>query len=839
VVVSKQLPFLFSGSPVITGPSSGFQIADSGQYSFTFKVADANGNPLSQGTTIAVTASGAGSGSLSLKGDAARTLPDTKDTAFTSFGVLVQDNSGAPGQVMLTITVAGDNGTSSRSWTGTKLAKGAVLGGGGAGYVSSIQSLTVTPASPGPISVKGTGSGETASMVFQVKDSLGNPLDPTRAADISFVIQNGPGGGEFLYPASATTNSNGQVTTTLNAGTKAGVVQVLATTTLGSVTISSSPVQMVIASGLADPNHFSVWTSTQVTNIPVSAKNMFQQPVATIDVLAADQYGNPAQNTAVYFTSNGGVIAPSAKTNAEGSAKVTLLGGLPAPPGGVDTVTVSSAGANGQSIVRRLLFKASGDAAISIPAYPSGNLPSLADGGYLFFGFDLKDANNNPLAAGNAINVSVSGDQTVTSQLLMSINGVGTQLTTLDTQDTASVHYQLKIADNVPNGGTGGSFIVTLVANGPNGTVTKTLNGFLQAPGVISGGGGGGGGTGYISSIILSSVSSTDISVQGTGNTETATLVFQAKDSLGQVVDQPHGSMMHFVISPPTLGATLTIDSMQTDASGRATTLIRSGTRAGVIQIKATATVPSGQTIASLPVRLSINSGLPDQNHFSIAPARYNFPGLRFNGLTDAITIQMGDAYGNPVQTGTVAYFTTNHGVIQTTGSTSSSDGFITKTLFSGNPRPEGAFAISDGNGYSYVTASTYAADGSVVHDSIQILWTGPPIITRTGGFAGFSIPKGGVMGPWTFTVQDQYNHPMSAGTSITVSADAGTVSGNTGTMADTKASGPGRTSFSVMVANNHAAAGTDPPVASQIMVTVNHSVYGVFTLILDVGTMQ
>jgi hypothetical protein len=177
--------------------------------------------------------------------------------------------------------------------------------------------------------------------------------------------------------------------------------------------------------------------------------------------------------------------------------------------------------------------------------------------------------------------------------------------------------------------------------------------------------------------------------------------------------------------------------------------------------------------------------------------------------------------------------------VIQTTGSTSSSDGFITKTLFSGNPRPEGAYIVSPGVGYSYVTATTYGANGNVVTDSVQLLWTGPPIITRITGNAGFSIAKGGTLGGWTFTVADLYGHPMSAGTTITVTADAGTVSGNFGTLPDTKSSGAGLTSFSIVVTNSHAVGGTDPAVASQVMVSVNHPVYGIYTLILDSGTMQ
>jgi hypothetical protein len=565
---------------------------------------------------------------------------------------------------------------------------------------------------------------------------------------------------------------------------------------------------------------------------------MYQQVVANIDVLAGDRYGNPAQNTAVYFTSNAGVIGSSAKTNAEGSAgPVSLLGGNPLPPGGILTVTVSTAGDD--SITRNLVFTGSGNTLLSVPSYPSGNLPALADGGFLLFTFDVKDANNNPIAAGNTISVSASGDGAVLAQLGLSISGSGTSTQTIDTRDTAKVHYQLKVADNQPGAGAGGVFTLTITSTGPNGNASKQLSGFLQAPGVIVGGGGGG--TGFTSSIILSSVSATDISVQGTGSGETATLVFQARDSLGQVVDVAHGSMMHFVISAPTLGAILTIDSAQTDASGRSTTLVRSGTRSGVIQVTASVFIPStGQTVTSLPVRLSINSGLPDQAHFTIGPEKFNFPGLDFNGLTDKVTVQMGDQYGNPVQIGTVAYFTTDHGIIQTTGSTTTPDGFIVKTLFSANPRPQPPYAIGAGNGWSYVTVTTFGSAGQVVTDSIKLLWTGAPIFTKTGGPSGFSIPKGGSVGPYTFTIVDRFNHPMTSGTAISASANAGIVTGNVGvSLPDVIAGGPGITSFSIVLTNADGPTGTNPPVASQLVVTVAHGVYGTFSYILDAGTMQ
>jgi hypothetical protein len=829
-IISRTNKIIFSGTPVIIGPASNFQIVDSGSYNFVFKVSDANGNPLSSGASIAVTKDGPGSNDLDLKGDVTKNMTDTQDTTLTIFRVQVQDKSrgGAAGLVTFTISVTGDNGTASYTWTGTQLAEGVSPIGASTGIAASIQ---LVGTSANTVSVRGTGASETAVITWLVKDSLGNPITAPNSVPLQFDYFPKPGGGEYLFPTTAITDAYGRASTTLSGGTKSSVVQVVAKTVLSTgQTVQSAPVPMTIASGLADPAHTTMWSTLNVVNYPLLAT-----PGTTfadvIHVQLGDRYGNPAQPTAVYFSTNAGLITASGYSSILNPiANASLISGPPSPIGGIDTITAITQGENPQLPIKMfVIFTASGFAKIFAPA----SIPNITSGGFGDLYFDVKDANGNPLAAGNAITVTLSGS----GAALLTMSG-DNNVTTIDTRDTASVHFHVKLS-NAGGGGTGGTFAATISVSGPNGSVKPSIvTGFVQAQGSL--GAGPGGGTGYTSSIVLGSVSATDISVQGTGNNETATLVFQSRDSLGQNVDQAHGSMIHFVISAPTLGAILTIDSMQMDAAGRATTLIRSGTVSGVIQVQASTTVPSGQTIASLPVRISINSGLPDQAHFTIGPQKFNFPGLDFNGLTDGITVQMGDKFGNPVQAGTVAYFTSDHGIIQTTASTTSSDGFISKLLYSANPRPEPPYAISAGNGWSYVTVTTFGSAGQVVTDSIKLLWTGAPIITKTGGPSGFSIPKGGSVGPYTFTVVDRFNHPMTSGTSITASANNGVVTGNVGvTLPDVIGGGAGITSFSIVLANSDQVGGTNPPVASQLIVTVSHPVYGTFSLILDSGTMQ
>ncbi|MGH2569449.1 MAG: hypothetical protein ACRDGA_14010, partial [Bacteroidota bacterium] len=348
--------------------------------------------------------------------------------------------------------------------------------------------------------------------------------------------------------------------------------------------------------------------------------------------------------------------------------------------------------------------------------------------------------------------------------------------------------------------------------------------------------------------IAFISVTASDIFVAGVGALENSVLTYEVRDSLGVAIDQTRRAYALYSLEfyPNTFvsGGTaprLIPSADSTDDNGRLRVSLNSGTRSGVVQVVVTINTPGG-VIRSQPVRVSINSGFPDQRHFTIGAPRYNFPGLEFNNTRLSIIVQVADRYSNPVQNGTAVYFGTHHGSVQTQNALTGADGFVTKELISGNPRPEGIDAEPVlGPGYSYVVAQTIGENGARVADSILVLWTGQPVLTKTDAITSFNISNGGSAGPFTFTVADKYGHPMSAGTTITVTAPSLTVSGNGAsvTMFDTFATGPGITSFTVTVSDADPSSTASPPNQSQVLVTVTHSVYGQRTLILATGTVQ
>ena len=822
-IISHTSRVLFSGPPVIVGPSSGFQIVDSGSYSFIFKVSDANGNPLSSGNSIAVTKDGPGSGDLDLKGDVSKTMTDTQDTTKTLFAVQTQDKTrgGASGLVTFTITVTGDNGNATYSWTGQQLAEGVSPLGASTGIAASIQLLGISSST---VSVRGTGLTETAVITFLVKDSLGNPITAPNSVPLSFTIQDGPGGGEYLFPPSLTTDANGKASTTLSSGTKSGVVQIIASTVLsGGGQVKSSPVPMTIAGGLADPAHSAMWTSA--VNYPLGVKP--GTPVGSISVQLGDRYGNPAQQSAIYFTTSAGLITASAYSGPTGLASANLISGPPMPAGGIDTITSITQGENGQNITQKLSLIASDAAIITVPGLPSLTLAPLPAGGVQSVGVDVKDQNNNPLSAGNVISIGLLGDAGATSQLALSLDNQGTSVTTTDTRDTSTVHHTLKISASQSGSATGGSFQLTINCTGPNGTAQPvTLNGSVLPKGVTT----QPSPTAKLPAQIVPGTPSTnDLSVLGVGGVESSQLTFQVLDSSRAPLDKSNRTYAtfstNFFPNSLVLGGTaphVLPDADSTDDQGSLRMSVLSGSEAGVVQIVATIQLAGGQTIVSQPVRIVIHSGFADRGHFSMQTSQFVFAGFEITNSV-VFSVAVGDTFSNPVAAGTGVYFHSQSGIITGSGFTNG-NGVTSATLSTVAPLPNAAgsaaagyptFDATYGPGYSWVYAQTKGNYNTQLIDSVLVVWAKGPI-KFTGLPVNVHIPPGGTSAAVSLTITDGNNNPLPSGTTISISFQyppvlTGASYSATGDIASSQATvlpnvgsarfpGPGITSFTFYV---------------------------------------
>lgn len=325
--------------------------------------------------------------------------------------------------------------------------------------------------------------------------------------------------------------------------------------------------------------------------------------------------------------------------------------------------------------------------------------------------------------------------------------------------------------------------------------------------------------SGRASNIILLEQSATSIGVRESGSEEQVSLTFQLADSLRNPVIINQKAEVRFRFGAQPGGGEFIAPALaETDNNGIATVVISSGTKAGIVQLIAETTV-EGRLIRSQPVAVTIHGGLPDQDHFSLGPARRNFPGLNAYGLTNSMSVIVGDKYSNPARIGTAVYFETTHGVIE--GSTLTDDkGQGSVNLLSANPLPA--------NGIAHVTARTADDQQNQVTATTPVVFSGTPVLSVTPGTAR-------VNQFYQVDITDFNGNPLASGTtmSVSVTGTAIRVGGTTSALIEDTSfmggmdyehvvRGPGVTRFNFVISENIDP--TDPvtPVVDAIEITVS-----------------
>jgi len=193
-----------------------------------------------------------------------------------------------------------------------------------AGSVGSIEFVSATPASITLQGTGGAGRSETSVVVFRVVDVQGAPV---QGQVVAFAL-NTTVGGITLDPSSATSDNNGLVQTTVQAGTIATSVRVTASATSGASTFESQSDQLVITTGIPDDDSMDIVAT--VLN-PEGWKISGTQ--VSITARLADRFNNPVPDgTAITFTTEGGSI-DSFCTTAGGACAVTWTSQDPRPCG--------------------------------------------------------------------------------------------------------------------------------------------------------------------------------------------------------------------------------------------------------------------------------------------------------------------------------------------------------------------------------------------------------------------------------------------------------------------------------------------------------------------------
>jgi len=319
-------------------------------------------------------------------------------------------------------------------------------------------------------------------------------------------------------------------------------------------------------------------------------------------------------------------------------------------------------------------------------------LTTLSSGGSTSITATVVNANGSPYTQA-AVNVTFSsncislGKATVTSPVPL-VNGVAT--TTYTAQ------------------GCSGNDVISATTSVP----TPPGVGLLSATGIINVL------PPVLGSLEFVSATPTNMGLKGSGGAglpETSVVVFKVKDTGGNVVA---GQSVSFALNTTVGGLSLSPVSAFSDSQGLVQTVVAAGTVATAVRVTATLT-GTDPPIRTQSNQLTITTGIPDQNSFSLSIETLNPEAFNLDGVTDAVTIHVGDHFNNPVPDGTAVAFTTEGG--QIAGSCTTVAGVCTLDWVSSNPRPadgrvtilataigEETFVDSNGNGLLDATGETF-----------------------------------------------------------------------------------------------------------------------------------
>jgi hypothetical protein len=293
------------------GTGSGFQsgamglssttLAAGGTASITINIVDQTGTLYASTTAVSVNfnSSCLSSGLAALSANGAQNVQAVSTTTGTVNATYTAKGCSGPDVITATAAVGGQSLTA----TGTVTVAAASVG--------SIQFVSATPAT---IGLKGTGLGETSTVVFKVVDSSGGPR---AGASVTFSLNTNVGGLN-LAPTTATSAADGTVQTVVSSGTAHTSVRV--TAAIAQPALSTQSSVLSVTTGIPTSKAFSLAVGDSSKCYNVEAYN-HDGVTVPITVRLADRFGNPAPDgTTVAFTTNGGHIGGSCSTPSSSSS---------------------------------------------------------------------------------------------------------------------------------------------------------------------------------------------------------------------------------------------------------------------------------------------------------------------------------------------------------------------------------------------------------------------------------------------------------------------------------------------------------------------------------------
>ena len=384
---------------------------------------------------------------------------------------------------------------------------------------------------------------------------------------------------------------------------------------------------------------------------------------ATITAFARDATNNLLPGVPVTFTAtSGGLGGSTGTTDASGAATVTLT---TAGDSSVRTITVTAT-------------SGSLTASVNVQVSAGGTTTSVSMGsgtGANFQAGTLGIANSS---------ISAGGSTTVQAVLQQSDGSLYTPAADITFSSACMAQGLATITSPVQStsGIASANYVTTGCAGADVITATTTVGGTpLSATGTVTVA------PGVIGSIIFESATPTNIALRGTGSSthpESSTVVFRVLDQAG---GPRVGTTVNFALNTTVGGIQVSPATAVSGADGRVQTVVQGGTVATTVRVTATVQGVS-PTLSTQSSQLTVTTGIPDQDSFSLAVQCQNVEAWNQDGVVVPVTARLSDRFNNPVPDGTAVTFQTEGGSIVSQCQTSGGLGACTVNWTSSNPRP-------------------------------------------------------------------------------------------------------------------------------------------------------
>jgi hypothetical protein len=391
---------------------------------------------------------------------------------------------------------------------------------------------------------------------------------------------------------------------------------------------------------------------------------------ATITAMVRDANNNLVQNVPVTFTAtSGGVAVTQPMTDQTGAAKATLT---TAGDSSLRSITVTvSAGSLSSTVNVQVV--AGGSTSNSVQM-------GMGTGGSFQPG----------MIAVQTTSLSAGGSTSLQVVLQKSDGTLYTQPATITFSSPCAAQGLSSVGQPVTT--STGIASATYTASGCSGsdviTATSTVgSASLSATGTVTVA------ASTIGSIVFESATPSNIALKGTGDTarpESSTLVFRVLDATG---GPRSGATVTFTPNTTVGGLSIGPLTAQSGTDGRVSTVVNAGTVATSVRVTAAITSVT-PNIATQSSQLTVTTGIPDQDSFSLAVKCTNVEALHIDGVQVPVTARLADRFNNPVPDGTAVTLTTAGGNIipqcltTTITGANAESGVCTVNWTSANPRP-------------------------------------------------------------------------------------------------------------------------------------------------------